>query len=169
MVTETHTGAHGASYLEDSDQSAVRLSVCTSLQSCLVDLIELQLQAKQAHWNLVGKEFRSLHHELDEIVDAAREGADEVAERIRALDGVADGRSETVSASTTFAKFPEGTQPTELVLDLIIDRLGSASKTLRDAQSVADQHDPPSSDLLNGIVLELEKQRWMLRAAYAPQ
>ncbi len=42
-----------------------------NLQKVLVDLIELHLQGKQAHWNLVGTNFRDLHLQLDEIVDTA--------------------------------------------------------------------------------------------------
>ena len=41
------------------------------LQRVLVDLVELQLQGKQAHWNLVGTNFRDLHLQLDGIVDVA--------------------------------------------------------------------------------------------------
>jgi hypothetical protein len=36
----------------------------------LADLIELHLQSKQAHWNVVGKNFRDLHLRLDEPVDS---------------------------------------------------------------------------------------------------
>lgn len=165
-ATGSHTGDHTDSYLEDSDTSSERFSVCTTLQSCLVDLVELQLQAKQAHWNVTGRDFRSLHLELDDIVTIARDGADEVAERMRALDGTADGRSDTVSESNSLAKFPAGTQDTDTVLDILIDRLDAAAGTLRQAHYIADKHDPPSSDLLNGIVLALEKQRWMLRSQH---
>ena len=46
-------------------------SLFDDLQKVLVDLIELHLQGKQAHWNLVGTKFRDLHLQLDELVDAA--------------------------------------------------------------------------------------------------
>ena len=49
-----------------------------NLQRVLVDLIELHLQGKQAHWNVVGTNFRDLHLQLDELVDFAREGSDTV-------------------------------------------------------------------------------------------
>src|SRR6185436_7556783 len=77
-----------------------------NLQKVLVDLIELHLQGKQAHWNVVGTTFRDLHLQLDELVDFAREASDTVAERMRALDVVPDGRSDTVAGSTTLAQFP---------------------------------------------------------------
>src|ERR1700760_3137385 len=72
-----------------------------NLQRVLVDLIELHLQGKQAHWNLVGTNFRDLHLQLDEIVDTAREASDTIAERMRALNALPDGRSDTVTAYTT--------------------------------------------------------------------
>ncbi|MBU1803288.1 MAG: DNA starvation/stationary phase protection protein, partial [Actinobacteria bacterium] len=34
------------------------------LQQLLVDLTDLHLQGKQAHWNVVGKNFRDLHLQL---------------------------------------------------------------------------------------------------------
>ena len=67
-------------------------SLFQDLQTVLVDLIELHLQGKQAHWNLVGTNFRDLHLQLDSIVDTAREASDTIAERMRALDAVPDGR-----------------------------------------------------------------------------
>ena len=43
-----------------------------NLQAVLVDLIELHIQGKQAHWNVVGIKFRDTHFILDEIVDTAK-------------------------------------------------------------------------------------------------
>lgn len=75
-----------------------------NLQQVLVDLIELHLQAKQAHWNIVGVNFRDLHLQLDELVDAAREAGDNIAERLRALAATPDGRSDTVAATTVTSR-----------------------------------------------------------------
>ena len=41
-----------------------------NLQRLHVDLIDLHLQAKQAHWNVVGKNFRDTHLVLDLITAA---------------------------------------------------------------------------------------------------
>src|SRR6202011_1178528 len=83
-------------------------SLPQNLQKVLVDLIELHLQGKQAHWNLVGTNFRDLHLQLDDIVDTAREASDTIAERMRALDAVPDGRTDTVVATTTVPGVPAG-------------------------------------------------------------
>ena len=50
-----------------------------NLQRALVDLIELHLQGKQAHWNVVGPNFRDLHLVLDEVVSEARELSEGIA------------------------------------------------------------------------------------------
>lgn len=89
-----------------------------ALQQVHVDLIELHVQGKQAHWNVVGKNFRDLHLQLDEIVDAARGFSDAVAERMRAVYITPDGRSATVAEKTSLPPFPEGEVDTGDTVDL---------------------------------------------------
>jgi len=82
-------------------QASERLA--THLQQLSVDLIDLHLQGKQAHWNVVGLNFRDLHLALDEVVDAARTFSDTVAERMRAIYITPDGRAKTVAAQSSLA------------------------------------------------------------------
>ena len=79
-----------------------------NLQRVLTDLIALELVGKQIHWNVVGPNFRDIHLNLDDVVDIAREGSDEVAERMRAINAVPDGRPATIAAATTVPAAPEG-------------------------------------------------------------
>ena len=76
------------------------------LQQLLVDLTDLHLQGKQAHWNVVGKNFRDLHLALDEVVDAARDFSDVIAERMRAVYVTPDARAATVAEKTTLQRVP---------------------------------------------------------------
>jgi starvation-inducible DNA-binding protein len=135
-----------------------------SMQAVLVDLIELHLQGKQAHWNVVGKNFRDLHLQLDEIIDAAREFSDEVAERLRALHAVPDGRSDTVSATTSLPEFPHGEIDTAETVDLVVQRLEAVVGTMRDVHDTVDENDPTSADILHGIIEKLEQYAWMVGA-----
>ena len=66
--------------------------VVAELQSMLVELIDLALIGKQAHWNVEGPHFRSLHLELDELVDTWRTLGDQVAERVVTLGAAPDGQ-----------------------------------------------------------------------------
>src|SRR4051794_29581745 len=80
--------------------------VGAALQYVLVDLIDLSLLGKHAHWNLEGPRFRTLHLELDDLVDAWRRMADDVAERAAALRGDPDGQTRTVARSSHIEAFP---------------------------------------------------------------
>lgn len=135
-----------------------------NLQKVLVDLIELHIQGKQAHWSVVGKNFRDLHLQLDEIIDYAREASDEVAERMRALRGMPDGRSETVTATTTLEKYPEDEVDTAKTVDLVTARLEAVSTTMRTVHDEVDDEDPTSADILHGVIEKLEQFAWMVDA-----
>ncbi|TDZ96725.1 Dps family protein [Mycobacteroides salmoniphilum] len=134
------------------------------LQQVLVDLIELHLQGKQAHWNVVGSNFRDLHLQLDELVDFARESSDTVAERMRALDALPDGRSDTVAASTTLPEFPAYERSTGDVVDLITTRIYAAVKTLRAVHDSVDDEDPTTADILHQLIDGLEKLAWLIKS-----
>ena len=134
------------------------------LQRVLVDLIELQLQGKQAHWNVIGANFRDLHLQLDEVVDAARVASDTIAERMRALDAVPDGRSDTVAATTTLPQFPAYEQNTADVVELITTRVYATVDTLRTVHDDVDAEDPSTADLLHQIIDTLEKLAWMIKS-----
>ncbi|MDF2665592.1 MAG: DNA-binding ferritin-like protein [Microbacterium sp.] len=135
-----------------------------SLQAVLVDLIELSIQGKQAHWNVVGKNFRDTHLQLDEIIDAAREFSDEVAERMRALHALPDGRSDTIAETTTLPEFPQGEVDTAEVIDLITERLDATVGTVREVHDDVDEEDPTSADILHGVLERLEQLSWMVSA-----
>jgi starvation-inducible DNA-binding protein len=134
------------------------------LQSVLVDLIELHLQGKQAHWDVVGTNFRDLHLQLDELVDFARLGSDTIAERMRALDGVADGRSDTVAATTTLPQFPAFEHNTTEVVDLITTRIQAAVGTMRAVHDAIDAEDASTADILHQLIDGLEKLAWLIRS-----
>jgi len=135
-----------------------------SMQRVHVDLIELHLQGKQAHWNVVGKNFRDLHLQLDEIVEEVREFSDTVAERLRALHAVPDGRSDTVAAGTSLPEYPNGEIDTATTVDLITQRLEATVGTMREVHDDVDDEDPTSADILHGIIERLEQFAWMVSA-----
>src|SRR6201996_7369271 len=135
-----------------------------NLQKVLVDLIELHLQGKQAHWNLVGTNFRDLHLQLDEVVDAAREASDTIAERMRALDAVPDGRSDTVAATTSLPQFPANELNTRDVVDLVTAGTYATVDTIRGVHDAVDAVDPSTSDLLHEVIDSLEKLAWMIKS-----
>ena len=138
--------------------------LAASLQRVLVDLIELHLQGKQAHWNVVGRNFRDTHLQLDEIIEAARTFTDTVAERMRALHALPDGRSDEVAQTTTLPEFPQGEIETSEVVDLMTERLDSVAATCREVHDAVDEEDPTSADILHAILERMEQLSWMVSA-----
>jgi starvation-inducible DNA-binding protein len=135
-----------------------------NLQRVLVDLIELHLQGKQAHWNVIGTNFRDLHLQLDEIVDTAREASDTIAGRMRALNAAPDGRSDTVTACTTLPTLPPAELTTTDTVELITSRIYAAVDTIRTVHDDVDAADPSTADLLHTIIDDLEKAAWLLKS-----
>lgn len=135
-----------------------------NMQKVLVDLIELSLQGKQAHWNVIGTNFRDTHLQLDEIIEAAREFSDAVAERMRALHALPDGRSDLVAETTTLPEFPQGEVDTTHVVDLITERLDAVAGTCREVHDEVDDEDPTSADILHGVLERIEQLSWMVSA-----
>ncbi|PCE14315.1 DNA starvation/stationary phase protection protein [Microbacterium sp. SZ1] len=139
-------------------------TLAANLQTVLVDLIELSLQGKQAHWNVVGRNFRDTHRQLDEIIEAARTFSDTVAERMRALHAVPDGRTDTIAETTSLPAFPMGEVSTQDTIDLITARLEAAIATMRDVHDAVDEEDPTSADILHAVLESLEQFAWMVSA-----
>ena len=131
------------------------------LQQLHVDLIDLHLQGKQAHWNVVGKNFRDLHLQLDELVEAAREFSDQVAERMRAIYVTPDGRAATIAEQTSLAPFPADEVDTGETVDLITERLRHRA-TARRIHDDVDEEDPTTADILHEILERLEQLAWMI-------
>jgi starvation-inducible DNA-binding protein len=132
-----------------------------ALQEALIDLVDLSLIAKQAHWNVTGPSFRSVHLQLDEVVALARTHADEMAERAVAIGVNPDGRARTVAASTHLRQLEAGYLQDDKVVAAITDVLAEMIQRFRTRIDATDDADPVTQDLLIDVAKELEEQHWM--------
>lgn len=134
------------------------------LQQVLVDLTDLHLQGKQLHWNVVGKNFRDTHLVLDEVVDAAREFSDVVAERMRAVHVTPDARAKTVAAMSSLPDVPSDEIDTADTVDAIVASLYATAGTARRVHDDVDAEDPTTADILHTVLERLEQLAWMIDA-----
>ncbi|SDH24655.1 starvation-inducible DNA-binding protein [Lentzea fradiae] len=149
--------------LADEDRDAVG----AVLQATLVDLVDLSLIGKQAHWNVIGKNFRSVHLQLDELVVLARNGADQVAERAAAIGVTPNGTAKTIAASSGVPEIETGWLKEDEVVKSITTSLASLIARMRTRIEETDKHDLVTQDLLIGITQELEQSHWMWQAQSA--
>lgn len=130
----------------------------SALQATLADLLDLSLVAKQAHWNLYGPRFRSVHEQLDEVVTIARGYADTVAERAAALGVSPDGRAATIAATSGVPAFPSGWTTDVAVVDALVRTFVAVIERVRGRIGETGSADPVTEDLLIGLTAVLEKQ-----------
>src|SRR5271157_4907081 len=108
MKTRTTTPAQNSGLYEtENDISPERRSELIGLMSQrLADAVDLQMQMKQAHWNVKGPNFIGLHELFDDIDEAVESYVDLIAERIVQLGGVAEGTARTVAARSRLEEYP---------------------------------------------------------------
>jgi len=135
-----------------------------ALQGALVDLLDLSLVGKQAHWNVIGPHFRPIHLQLDEVVALAREHADTVAERLSALGVNPDGRAATIAKSSKIQQLELGWIEDGKVVATITDILDGVSKRMRERIAATDDSDQVTQDIFIAVAQDVEKYRWMFQA-----
>ncbi|MGW0179804.1 Dps family protein [Nocardia sp. NPDC003345] len=135
-----------------------------ALRATVVDLIDLSLIAKQAHWNVLGRNFRSVHLALDELVVAARDFTDQAAERATAIGVSPDGRAATVAKEAGGLDFPDGWQQDTDVITAIVQNLDTIIRRLRVRIDSTEKADPVTQDLFITIAGRLEQLHWMWQA-----
>ncbi|MFE9137615.1 Dps family protein [Streptomyces sp. NPDC007355] len=134
------------------------------LQATLTDLLGLSLVAKQAHWNVYGPRFRSVHLQLDEAATIARNHADTVAERAAALGVSPDGRAGTIAKASGVPAFPPGWTKDSDAVDALVHALFAVTERLRERIVAMGPVDVVTEDLLVGLTADLERQSWMFQA-----
>lgn len=139
-------------------------TVGEALQGALTDLLDLSLVAKQIHWNVVGPRFRSIHLQLDEVVDTARNYSDTVAERASALGISPDGRATTVGSETSIPRVEAGWQPDTEAVQTVVTALATVIGKAREHMKAVGPVDPVTEDIFVQLTGDLEKAHWMFQA-----
>lgn len=144
---------------------ATREKVVALLNHNLADSIDLALQAKQAHWNVKGVNFIALHELFDKVHEAAEEAMDELAERVTALGGTAEGTVQVVSKRTRVAPYPTDIFHWRDHVARLADAVAAVGKNVRAAIDESDKlGDKDTADLFTEISRELDKHLWFIEA-----
>ena len=162
MATATQT-----EFKRDILEGETNDKVTSILQDNLTNLIDLALLLKQAHWNVVGPNFRSVHLQLDEIIETVRDASDEVAERVSALGVAPDGRSSTVAEHSELKSYPNEFVRVTETIHLVADAMKTTIDHLREGIEKTGDLDPITEDMLIAISGPLEKHLWMVQAQEA--
>ena len=144
---------------------STRKAVIAVLNARLADALDLAAIAKQAHWNVKGPHFMSLHEIFDSLTDAVRDHADEIAERAVALGGFAAGRTQDVAGASTLDKYPADITKGSDHVAAVADRLAAITNAMRDAIDATEEAgDAVTADLFTSVTADLDKQLWFVES-----
>lgn len=142
-----------------------RTAVVALLNARLLDAIDLQLQAKQAHWNVKGPQFIALHELFDKVAGAAEEATDLIAERSVQLGGVAVGAAKAVAGGSKLAPYPVSAVDGAAHVEALSSALARFGALVRKAIEEADSlDDKDTADLFTEISRETDKYLWFVEA-----
>lgn len=142
-----------------------RSRIAKLLNACLTDAIDLKLQAKQAHWNVKGPAFISLHELFDRLGAEIDGFVDEMAERITSLGGVAEGTIRAVAGRTRLDPYPLEISDGQDHLEALAGALARFGAAVRKAiEESGEIGDADTSDLLTGVSRGIDKSLWLVEA-----
>jgi starvation-inducible DNA-binding protein len=142
-----------------------RTRVIALLNARLADAIDLQRQAKQAHWNVKGPQFIALHELFDRLAGEIDAFVDDMAERVTALGGVAEGTVQAVASRSRLDAYPLDIGEGRAHLDALAAAYARYAKAVRKAIDESGKAgDVDSSDLFTGVSRGVDKGLWLLEA-----
>jgi starvation-inducible DNA-binding protein len=135
------------------------------LNARLADCKDLQTQVKQAHWNVKGPNFISLHLLFDKINDDVEEYVDEIAERAVQLGGVAEGTARMVAKRSALPEYPASAADGRSHVDALSSALAAFGKSARKAINDANElGDLDTADLFTEVSRGIDKWLWFVEA-----
>jgi starvation-inducible DNA-binding protein len=142
-----------------------RTEAVAILNARLADSIDLMHQAKQAHWNVKGPSFIALHKLFDEIVDAAEEYMDLLAERVVQLGGMAEGTIQVATKHTELKEYPLHMSAERDHIVALSAALAAYGKSARRAIDQTDElGDRDTADIFTEISRGVDKYLWFVEA-----
>jgi len=142
-----------------------RRAMIELLNQQLADVLDLGLQAKQAHWNVKGPHFIGLHELFDKVAEELEEFTDDIAERAVELGGVALGAIQVVTKQSRLAAYPLSISSGKehvAALSSGLAKFGASTRAAIDTASKAGDAD--TADLFTEVSRGVDKLLWMVEA-----
>src|SRR6185295_9803809 len=118
-------------------------------------------QCKQAHWNVRGPHFISLHELFDKVSGEVETYVDMTAERIGALGFSANGTLGQVLKHTKLNAYPEEIVDGNAHVSALSTAVAATAKFSRSGIDFADEHgDKVTADLFTEVARGLDQQLW---------
>jgi starvation-inducible DNA-binding protein len=132
----------------------------------LADAIDLQLQSRQAYWNVKGPHFMALRELFNKITGGVEEYANLIAERIVQLGGRAEGTAHAVAGRSALDEHwlssADGNGPIHALSTTLTD----FSKHARYASAQASElQDADTAAIFTEIARGIDKWLWFVETS----
>jgi starvation-inducible DNA-binding protein len=132
----------------------------------LADAIDLQLQSRQAYWNVKGPNFMALRELFDQVAGGVQEYADLIAERIVRLGGRAEATAQAVAGRSSLDGY-------RLSSAVGSGHIGALSTTLTDfgrhvryaSAQASDLQDADTAAIFTEIGRGIDKWLWFVETS----
>ncbi|MDX2264960.1 MAG: DNA starvation/stationary phase protection protein [Hyphomicrobiales bacterium] len=144
-----------------------KAEIVEGLTQALAETFVETMKAQNFHWNVTGMAFGPLHALFQKIYEDHFEAQDDIAERIKSLDGHADGRVSALAGRSSIKDADGHASDKDMLKTLVADQ-EALSSTMRALAELADRHgDVVTNDLAIERADAHDKFAWMLRAHLA--
>ena len=142
-----------------------RLSSIEALNSILIQVIEVAMSARHAHWNVRGAHFVARHEHFKNVADGLGPQNDTIAKRISALGGIARGTVQIVASPRTSKPYPLHSFSDHDHLDAVACHLGLPASEARLSIGECQEHgDPETVQILIEASIATEKLLWLVES-----
>ena len=168
MKTKTENAATNSLVLYETENDLpknARAEVIGIVNQRLADVIDLQTQLKQAHWNVKGPHFIGLHELFDKIAEEVENYVDMIAERIVQLGGIAEGTVRTAAARSRLDEYPLNIADGAAHVEAVARALSTFGREARmTIDETAGLDDADTADLFTEVSRGIDKWLWFVEA-----
>jgi starvation-inducible DNA-binding protein len=153
-------------YETENDLTRERRSELNALMNQrLADAVDLQMQMKQAHWNVKGPNFIGLHELFDQVDEAVESYVDLIAERIVQLGGIAEGTVRSAAARSRLEEYPLAIAAGHAHVEAVSRALSTFGREARNTIDQANElEDADTADIFTEISRGIDKWLWFVEA-----
>lgn len=150
---------------QNSLMLVTREKVSVILNYLLAQCLDLQLQAKQAHWNVKGSNFIAIHELFDDVHQGVEDAVDTIAERIVQLGGTALGTIQSIGKYSDLPKYPTDITSSTDHLIYLSKAMAQVGKEIRESISkLMSLGDEAGADILIETTRAFDKSLWFVES-----
>ena len=135
----------------------------------LADAIDLQLQSRQAYWNVKGPHFMALRELFDKVAEGVEEYANLIAEHIVQLGGRAEGTAHAVVGRSSLDGYRPTTADGNGPINALMTTLTEFGRHARYASEQATElKDADTAAIFTEVARGIDKWLWFVETSQQP-